>query len=174
MTVIGLSALSILILLWAGTSAADPPLQEPETTDAEIQALLDDGFWYQGRLTDGDGSPLANTNVSVTFRVYDVSSGGTTAETRNPTTPGYNVPIAERVRREAGIATRTVGLITTPAEAEAVVAEGRADMVALGRAFLDHPHWGWSAARELGAEVERPLQYLRVGPRLWTAPAPRQ
>ena len=85
----------------------------------------------------------------------DVSSGGVTADTRNPTTPGYNVPIAERVKREAGIATRVVGLIVTPEQAEAVVADGKADMVAMARAMLDDPRWGWHAARELGAEVPR-------------------
>jgi NADPH2 dehydrogenase len=107
------------------------------------------------------------------FDFVDISSGGVTADTRNPTTAGYNVPIAERVRRETGIATRTVGLITTAAQAEAVVGEGKADMVALGRGFLDNPHWAWDAARQLGADVARPNQYLRVGPKLWAAPAAR-
>ena len=80
-----------------------------------------------------------------------VSSGGVTAEMRTPTTPGYNVPIAEQIRRETGIATRAVGLIATPRQAEAIVAEGKADMIALGRAMLEDPHWAWMAAKELGA-----------------------
>ena len=71
------------------------------------------------------------------------------------------------MRREAGIATRTVGLIVSAAQAEAIVAEGRADMVALGRAFLDDPHWAWHAAQALGGEVTHPPQYLRAGPALW-------
>jgi len=74
------------------------------------------------------------------------------------------------VKREAGIAARAVGLIVTPEQAEAVVSKGEADMVALGRGFLDDPHWGWHAAKALGAEVARPRQYLRAGPKLW-APA---
>ena len=53
---------------------------------------------------------------------------------------------AARVKQEAGIATRTVGLIAAPKQAEAIIAEGKADMVALARAFLDDPHWGWHAA----------------------------
>ena len=77
------------------------------------------------------------------------------------------MPFAEKVRRETGIATRTVGLIATPKQAEAIVAEGKADMVALARAFLDDPHWGWHAARALGAEVARPPQYARAAPKLW-------
>jgi 2,4-dienoyl-CoA reductase-like NADH-dependent reductase (Old Yellow Enzyme family) len=77
------------------------------------------------------------------------------------------VPIAERIKREVGLVTRTVGLITTPQQAEAVVAEGKADCVSLGRAMLDDPRWSWHAARDLGAEVERVPQYKRVGPALW-------
>ena len=81
------------------------------------------------------------------------------------------MPIAERVKREAGIATRVVGLIATPAQAEAIVAEGKADMVALARAMLDDPRWGWHAAQALGAEVARPQQYLRAAPKLWPGAA---
>jgi NADPH2 dehydrogenase len=104
----------------------------------------------------------------------DCSSGGITADTRTPQEPGYNVPIAERVKREVGIATRVVGLIVTPAQAEAVVADGKADMIAMGRAILDDPRWGWHAAAALGAEVPRTQQYLRVGPKLWGPAAQRQ
>jgi 2,4-dienoyl-CoA reductase-like NADH-dependent reductase (Old Yellow Enzyme family) len=77
------------------------------------------------------------------------------------------------VRRATGIATRAVGLIVTPKQAEAIVAEGKADMVALARAVLDNPHWGWHAARTLGAEVKRPRQYLRAGSTLWPGAAMR-
>ena len=83
------------------------------------------------------------------------------------------MPIATRVKREAGIATRVVGLITTAAQAETIVAEGKSDMVALARAMLDDPRWGWHAGAELGAEVARPPQYLRAGPKLWTPAAQR-
>lgn len=76
---ISLGVLALLALLWAGNVVAGPPMQGPEggeegevTAEGEIvaQAVLDDGFWYQGLLTDGDGNPLANTNVEVTFRIY--------------------------------------------------------------------------------------------------------
>jgi 2,4-dienoyl-CoA reductase-like NADH-dependent reductase (Old Yellow Enzyme family) len=83
------------------------------------------------------------------------------------------VPFAEQVKRETGIATRTVGLIATPKQAEAIVAEDKADMVALGRAFLDDPHWGWHAALTLGADVARPKQYLRAAPKMWPGAAYR-
>ena len=83
------------------------------------------------------------------------------------------MPIAEKVRRESGIATRTVGLIVNPKQAEEIVGQGRADMVALARAMLDDPRWGWHAARELGAEMPRVPQYQRVAPKLWTPAAQR-
>ena len=113
----------------------------------------------------------SRTTVSTTSTCHPAA---VTADTRNPTTPGYNVPIAERIKREAGIATRVVGLIVTPAQAEAIVADGKADMVAMARAILDDPRWGWHAARELGAEVPRVPQYQRVGPKLWAAGARRR
>jgi NADPH2 dehydrogenase len=99
-----------------------------------------------------------------------VSSGGITSDTRNPSEPGYNVPISGRIRREAGVPTRVVGLIYEAGQAERIIAGGDADMVTMARAFLDDPHWGWHAARTLGAELARPPQYLRAGPKLW-APA---
>jgi NADPH2 dehydrogenase len=78
--------------------------------------------------------------------------------------------MAERVRKEAGIPSRAVGLIFSPQQAEDIVANGQADQIAMARAFLDDPHWGWHAAKVLGADVARPQQYLRVAPKLW-APA---
>jgi len=112
----------------------------------------------------------AKTLKAAGFNYVDISSGGISSEARTPTTPGYNVPIAEQVRA-TGIATRTVGLIVTAEQAEAIVGDGRADMVALARAALDDPHWGWHAARALGADVKRPNQYLRSGPMLWPGAA---
>jgi 2,4-dienoyl-CoA reductase-like NADH-dependent reductase (Old Yellow Enzyme family) len=138
-----------------------------------LGARMTGSDWTEGGLTPDDAVAFARVLREAGIDYVDISSGGVTGDTRNPTSPGYNVPVAERVRREVGIPTRTVGLIATPAQAEAVVAEGKADMVALGRAFLDNPHWGWAAARDLGAEAARPRQYLRVGPKLWAVPAAR-
>src|SRR5690606_8420453 len=81
------------------------------------------------------------------------SSGGITADFKLAMRPGYQVPLAERIRRDAGIVTRAVGLITDPAEAEAIVAEGKADMVALARALLADPRWPWRAAATLGEKL---------------------
>ena len=135
-----------------------------------LGARITGNDWRDDGLSTDDAVAYAKALKADGLDYIDVSSGGVTADTRNPTTPGYNVPIAERIKREAGVATRVVGLIVKPEQAEAVVAEGRADMVAMARAFLDDPRWGWHAARDLGAEVDRVKQYQRVGPKLW-APA---
>jgi len=138
-----------------------------------LGARITGSDWRDDGLTADDAVAFAKVLKSCGFDYIDVSSGGITADTRNPTTPGYNVPIAERIKREVGIATRVVGLIATPALAESIVTEGRADMVALGRGMLDDPRWGWHAARELGVDIQRAPQYQRVGPKLWTPPAKR-
>ena len=132
-----------------------------------LGARLTGSDWADDGLTVADAIELAKALKAAGLDYVDVSSGGVTTNATPPSTPGYNVPLAEAVRRDAGIATRTVGLIVTPAQAEAIVAEGRADMVALGRAFLDDPHWAWHAAQALGGEVTHPPQYLRAGPALW-------
>src|SRR5271167_3234585 len=91
------------------------------------------------------------------------SSGGITADTKITTGPGYQVPFAEKVRREPDIATRAA----TPRQAETILQDGKADMIALARAMLADPHWGWHAALKLGAEVLRPPQYARAAPATW-------
>ncbi len=123
-----------------------------------------------GAMTAADAVFCAKMLKAAGFDYVDVSSGGISPAARTPTTPGYNVDIAAQVRT-AGIATRTVGLIVTAPHAEAIVAGGQADMVALARAVLDDPHWGWRAARTLGADIKRPNQYLRSAPAVWPGAA---
>jgi 2,4-dienoyl-CoA reductase-like NADH-dependent reductase (Old Yellow Enzyme family) len=132
-----------------------------------LGARITGSDWMEDGLTVADAVAIARALKEAGLDYVDISSGGITAGTRNPTTPGYNVPLAAEVRKAAGIATRSVGLIVTPEQAETIVAEGSADMVALARAVLDNPHWGWHAARALGAEVARAPQYQRAGPKLW-------
>ncbi len=135
-----------------------------------LGARITGSDWRADGLTPDDGVAIAKALKAEGLDFICVSSGGITADTRTPTTPGYNVPIAARVKKEAGIATRTVGLITEPAQAEDIISQGEADQVSFARAFLDDPHWGWHAAKALGADVARPVQYARAGPKLW-APA---
>jgi 2,4-dienoyl-CoA reductase-like NADH-dependent reductase (Old Yellow Enzyme family) len=94
----------------------------------------------------------------------DASSGGLMKNQVIPVAPGYQVPLAERVRKEAGIPTIAIGLITEARQAERIVAEGKADMVSLARGFLWDPRWAWHAALELGATPRIPRQYLRARP----------
>jgi NADPH2 dehydrogenase len=94
----------------------------------------------------------------------DASSGGASPKQKIPVGPGYQVPFAEAIRQEVKIPVIAVGLITEPQQAEDIVASGKADMVALGRAMLYDPRWPWRAAVALGASVEAPRQYWRSQP----------
>jgi 2,4-dienoyl-CoA reductase-like NADH-dependent reductase (Old Yellow Enzyme family) len=94
----------------------------------------------------------------------DASSGGLMKDQVIPVGPGYQVPFAERIRKDAGITTVAIGLITEARQAEKIIAEGNADMVALARGFLWDPRWAWHAALELGATPHMPPQYLRARP----------
>jgi NADPH2 dehydrogenase len=145
----------------------------PKTIALGARITGNDWREAEGLSTD-DAVAYAKALKSDGLDYIDTSSGGITADTRNPTGAGYNVPIAERIKREAGIATRVVGLITTPEQAEAIIGEGKADMVALARGMLDDPRWGWHAAIALGGEVARVPQYLRAGPKLWAPAAQRR
>ncbi|HYG90001.1 MAG TPA: NADH:flavin oxidoreductase/NADH oxidase [Azospirillum sp.] len=95
----------------------------------------------------------------------DVSSAGLSPAQSIPVGPGYQVPFADAVKRETGLPTVAVGLITEPKQAESIVAAGQADMVALARGILYDPRWPWHAAAELGAQVKAPRQYWRSQPR---------
>ncbi|CAN7605931.1 NADH:flavin oxidoreductase/NADH oxidase [Bradyrhizobium sp. LjRoot220] len=94
----------------------------------------------------------------------DASSGGVSPLQKIPLGPGYQVPFAEAIRKATGLTTIAVGLITEARQAEEIVASGKADMVALARAMLYDPRWGWHAAAELGGEVFAPPQYWRSQP----------
>ncbi len=94
-----------------------------------------------------------------------VSSGGLSLQQQIPVGPDFQVPLAEAVRREVQIPVIAVGLITEPAQAEAIVAQGRADAVGLARGMLYDPRWPWHAAAVLGGQVQAPPQYWRSMPR---------
>jgi NADPH2 dehydrogenase len=132
-----------------------------------LGARITGNDWIEGGLTPDDAVAVARALKSAGLDFVCISSGGISADSRPALVANTNVQFAERVKREASIATRTVGLIATPKQAEAIVAEGKADMVALARAMLDDPHWGWHAAYVLGAEVPRPRQYQRAAPKVW-------
>jgi 2,4-dienoyl-CoA reductase-like NADH-dependent reductase (Old Yellow Enzyme family) len=94
--------------------------------------------------------------------LIDCSSGGIVPHARIPVGPGYQLPLAERVRRGSGVRTAAVGLLTEPAQADAVIRSGQADLVLLGRALLRRPYWPLHAAKALGQDVAWPVQYGRA------------
>jgi len=94
-----------------------------------------------------------------------VSSGGVSPQQKIPIGPGYQVGLAEALKRATGLPTIAVGLITEPEQAEAIVADCQADLVALARGMLFDPRWPWHAAARLGGQVEAPPQYWRSLPR---------
>jgi 2,4-dienoyl-CoA reductase-like NADH-dependent reductase (Old Yellow Enzyme family) len=103
-----------------------------------------------------------------------VSSGGMAPQGSPPASPpGYQVQFAQKIRDETGMTTRAVGMIFDPPQAEAILAEGKADFIALARAFIDDPRWVWHAAEALGVPdlAWRPPQYRRAAPDVWPGAA---
>jgi len=118
--------------------------------------------WVEGGWTADETVELARILHGHGVDLVDCSSGGATPDAQIPAEPGFQVQFAERVRQEAGMPSAAVGLITEPAQAEAIVAEGRADMVLLAREYLRDPYWPRQAAKELGVEITPPRQYGRA------------
>lgn len=118
--------------------------------------------WVAGAgLEVGDAVAFAAALKEHGCDFVDVSSGGVSPHQKITTGPGYQVHLAAAVKKAVGIPTMTVGLITEPEQAEAIVAGGDADLIALGRALLNDPFWAWRAADRLGGEVSLPPQYVR-------------
>jgi 2,4-dienoyl-CoA reductase-like NADH-dependent reductase (Old Yellow Enzyme family) len=118
--------------------------------------------WAEGGWDLQQSVELCRRLKEVGVDLIDCSSGGLVPGAKIPVGPGYQVPFAEAIRKEVGIATGAVGLITNPEEAERIVANGKADVVLLARAMLRDPYWPLHAAKVLGAEVVWPVQYERA------------
>lgn len=118
--------------------------------------------WAEGGWDIEQSIELTRIARGLGVDLIDVSSGGLVPGVKIPVGPGYQVDFASRIRREAGIATGAVGLITEPRQADAILAEGHADIVLLAREELRDPYWPRRAAKELGVEIEVPLQYQRA------------
>ena len=127
--------------------------------------------WIDGGLTSADAVVFAAALKNAGLDYVCVSSGGLSSLARPAVSPGYQIPFAEAVKRDGKITVQAVGMIADPHQAEAIIAEGRADWVALARAFLDDPRWSWHAADALGAEIACPPQYLRARPNVWPGAA---
>jgi 2,4-dienoyl-CoA reductase-like NADH-dependent reductase (Old Yellow Enzyme family) len=118
--------------------------------------------WAEGGHTIDDSVAVAGWLRDLGVDLIDVSSGGLSADQRIPLGPSYQVPLAARIRHEAGVPTAAVGLITEPGQAQAILASGAADVVTLGRQLLREPQWPLRAAHELGATAPWPPQLLRA------------
>jgi 2,4-dienoyl-CoA reductase-like NADH-dependent reductase (Old Yellow Enzyme family) len=158
---------------WGGTLAGRMrfPLEVFDAVRAALPATVPVGVrvsatdWVEGGwdLDQTIAFGLALKDRGAAF--LHVSSGGVSPRQQIPLGPGYQVHLAQAVRQATGLPTTAVGLITEPAQAEAIVASGQADLVALARGILYDPHWPWHAAAALGAQVDAPPQYWRSQPR---------
>ena len=117
--------------------------------------------WVEGGWSIDDSIEYVRAAQRIGVDYVCASSGGNRL-VQVPNVPGYQVQFAQQIRQATGVITRAVGLITDPMQAEQILANGQADLIALARAFLDDPRWGWHAADRLGATVHCPLPYARV------------
>jgi 2,4-dienoyl-CoA reductase-like NADH-dependent reductase (Old Yellow Enzyme family) len=132
----------------------------PSTNPVFVRISATD--WTEGGWDLAQSVRLAELLKAAGVALVDCSSGGVVPNVRIPLGPGYQVPFAAEIRREARVATAAVGLITEPAQAEEIVASGKADAVLLARQMLRDPYWPLHAARALGVDVPWPVQYLRA------------
>ncbi|SER36425.1 2,4-dienoyl-CoA reductase [Faunimonas pinastri] len=145
-----------------------------------IRAAVSPSFMVGARLSatewvDGGFTPEESVAVSKALKAegvayIDASTAGNTPDAKIPVGPLYQVEFAEKIKREAGIVTRAVGMIDDPKLAESIIADGRADMVAVARALLADPRWPWRAASVLGEPFHAVVQYERSASliRKWT------
>ncbi len=134
----------------------------PESKPVFVRISATD--WSEGGWDLAQSVAFSKELRAIGIDLVDCSSGGNVADAKVPLAPGYQTPFAEAIRREAGIPTAAVGLITEPVQAEHILATGQADLVCLARALLRDPYWALHAATALKAEVKWPDQYLRAKP----------
>jgi 2,4-dienoyl-CoA reductase-like NADH-dependent reductase (Old Yellow Enzyme family) len=120
--------------------------------------------WVDGGWDLQQSIELARQVKDLGVDLIDCSSGGNVAQAKIPVGPGYQTAFAERIRRESGVMTGALGMITSAVQAEHILATGQADAVIIAREMLRDPYWPLRAARELGQTISWPVQYLRAGP----------
>jgi 2,4-dienoyl-CoA reductase-like NADH-dependent reductase (Old Yellow Enzyme family) len=122
--------------------------------------------WVEGGLTIEDTVAFAKELKKLGCDFIDVSSGALDPRQQVPLAPGYNAVFAAQVKKESGMTTSTVGLITDAKLAEKIVSSGQADMIAIGRGAMWDPRWAWHAAIELGTEANYPIRATPAIPSL--------
>ncbi len=144
-------------------------LREAWPRDRCLGARISGHDWHDQGAPIEDTIAFAKELEKIGFDYLCVSSGALLGQTRYTIGPNYQVHLAEAVKKAVPrIAVRAVGLIAEPDQAEAIVASGKADMVAMARAFLDNPRWVWHAAEHFGLTVPVPPQYERAAYTAWT------
>jgi 2,4-dienoyl-CoA reductase-like NADH-dependent reductase (Old Yellow Enzyme family) len=134
----------------------------PDRTPLFVRISASD--WADGGWDIQQSVELARQLKELGADLIDCSSGGNVPRAKIPVGPGYQTQFAEQIRREAGILTGAVGMITSPIQAEHIMVTGQADAVIIARELLRDPYWPLRAARELGQPVSWPVQYLRAAP----------
>ena len=144
-------------------------LREAWPRERALGARLNGSDWTPGGITPEEAVAFSRELKALGYDYVHLTSGGNVAKASIPgTEPGYQTPFAAAVKAAVpGLPVMAVGMISTPQEAEAVISRGEADMVALARAVLDDPRWGWRAARALGAPGLEPPQYARAAQGAW-------
>jgi 2,4-dienoyl-CoA reductase-like NADH-dependent reductase (Old Yellow Enzyme family) len=132
-----------------------------------LGARISGNDWAEGGLGPDDAVAYARELERIGFDYVCVSSGGLMSHARLNVGPGYQVPLAHEVKKKTSLSVRAVGMIADPEQAEAIIAEGKADMVAMARAFLDNPRWVWHAAERFGVKLDYPPQYARARHDAW-------
>ena len=130
--------------------------------------------WVEGGWDIEQAVELARSLRPLGVDLVDCSSGGNVADAKIPIGPGYQVQFAERIRRDAGVLTGAVGMITEAHQADEIIRKGQADIVLLAREMLRDPYWPLHAAAELGKPISWPAQYLRAAPQGTVARQPAE
>jgi 2,4-dienoyl-CoA reductase-like NADH-dependent reductase (Old Yellow Enzyme family) len=122
--------------------------------------------WVDGGTTIEDTVAFARELKALGCDYMDVTSGQVDARQQIPFAPGFNVPFSEKVRKETGLPTMSVGLITGYQQAEDIIASGKADLICIGRGAMWDPRWSWHAAEELGAEAPYAPRTMPAHPKM--------
>ncbi|CAM3982552.1 Oxidoreductase [Bordetella tumbae] len=117
--------------------------------------------WVDGGWNEDETEELCQRLLPMGCDFFDISSGGLSSAQKITVHPGYQVPFAARIKKSVSVPVIAVGMITEPQQAEQILQEGSADMVALARQMLFEPHWPWRAAAQLKGQLQIPPQYLR-------------
>lgn len=129
----------------------------PKNTTVGVRIAASD--WMEGGVTVDEAVTFTAKLKERGAAYACVSSGGLDPAAQVKAGPNYQVGFADEIKKKTGITTRAVGMIVSPHQAEEILEKGQADQIALARAFLDNPRWGWHAADALGVDLKRPPQY---------------